>query len=57
LQDLFVRKFHGRSPQGDLLSELEFSGHRPTFWAEPGQQGLEGLVRLSAPLWSEGVAG
>jgi pilus assembly protein CpaF len=52
LQDLFVRKFLGRSPQGELLSDLEFTGQLPSFSAEPRQQGLEGLVRVSAPLWT-----
>lgn len=52
LRDLFVRRFHGRSAQGELVSHLELTGESPTFAAEAREQGLESLVRLSEPLWT-----
>ncbi len=51
LQDLYVRRFLGRSREGSLLSELQFTGQQPTFANDPHQQGLEGMIRLTAPLW------
>jgi pilus assembly protein CpaF len=53
LRDVFVRRFQGRSADGRLLSELEFTGERPSFAGEPSEQGLEGMVRKSAAVWGE----
>ncbi|NLE37213.1 MAG: CpaF family protein [Pirellulaceae bacterium] len=52
--DLFVSRQVGRSPDGRLLAELEPTGQRPTFAADPFQQGMDELVKHSAPLWSKG---
>ena len=53
LRDIFVRRFHGRSADGRLLSELEFTGDRPTFAGELREQGMERQAPKSAAVWEE----
>ncbi len=53
LRDVYVRRFMGRDREGRLLSELEFTGSRPTFAAEVREQGLERLASKSAAAWAE----
>ena len=40
LQDLFVRKFHGSSPDGKLLSELVATGAPPSFLEQLEEHGV-----------------
>ncbi len=53
LRDLFVSRRQGRTADGRLIVDLAPSGEKPSFAHELHEQGLEGLVRLTAPLWSE----
>jgi hypothetical protein len=34
-----------------LISELEFTGQQPTFASEPYEQGLEGDINHTLPVW------
>jgi len=52
LCDLFTLRMQGRSPEGRLLAELVPTGERPSFAAEPYEQGREGRIRLTGGLWS-----
>jgi len=52
LEDLFVRRLRGLWPDGRVISELEMTGHAPSFAEEPREQGLERLIRLTEPMWS-----
>ncbi|MBN1590265.1 MAG: CpaF family protein [Pirellulales bacterium] len=54
VRDLFASRLVGKTPEGRLLAELEPTGERPTFAAEPFEQGMDDLVQHSAPLWSKG---
>jgi pilus assembly protein CpaF len=51
LQDLFLSRLKGRTPQGRLIAELESNGDRPSFAGEVREYGLEGMAELTAPLW------
>ena len=53
LRDLFVSRLSGKTPDGRLIAELEPTGERPSFAAEPYEQGLEGMVRLTEGVWSK----
>jgi pilus assembly protein CpaF len=55
MKDIFVSRFHGRSPQGRLLAELEPTGEKPSFASEPYEQGMGERVRLTKELWSKGA--
>lgn len=49
--DIFKSQMRGRSESGDLISELEFCGQQPTFASEPYEQGLEGDINHTLPVW------
>lgn len=51
LADLFVSKLCGRSPQGKLIADLAPTGGKPTFAAEPRDQGIWDQVTLTQGLW------
>lgn len=51
LQDLFVSRLRGKTEDGRLVCDLQPTGARPSFAAEPREQGMEGLVRVTRPLW------
>jgi pilus assembly protein CpaF len=51
IADLFVSQLKGKTADGDLIAELAPTGQKPTFAAEPREQGLADRVRLSAVLW------
>ncbi|MBL8851050.1 MAG: CpaF family protein, partial [Planctomycetaceae bacterium] len=50
-RDLFVSRLKGRRPDGTLIAELTPAGNRPSFAAEPFEQGLEQSIKLTAALW------
>lgn len=52
-QDIFVSRLKGRTDEGRLISELEFTGQQPTFATEPYEHGLDHLVQHSQEVWSE----
>ena len=52
-QDLFVSRMKGRDEDGNLISELEFTGNQPTFASEPFEHGLERQIQHSAEVWSD----
>ena len=45
--DLYVSRLRGKTPQGDLIAELEPTGQRPTFAGEPRERGLAERIRLT----------
>lgn len=49
--DIFASRMRGRSEAGELLAELEFTGQQPTFGSEPYEQGLEGEISHTLPVW------
>lgn len=51
-RDLFALKMQGRGADGRLIGSLEPTGEKPSFASEPAEQGLAGVVKHSAPLWS-----
>ncbi len=51
-RDLFVSRLRGRTDEGDLISELEMVGNRPSFASEPSEQGMEAAIRLTSELWT-----
>lgn len=51
LKDLFVNHMQGHSESGDLISELKWTGVKPTFGSEVGELGLGSLVHRTGPLW------
>ena len=53
LQDLFVSRLAGKTPEGRLIAKLEPTGQKPTFAGEPYQQGMEEYIHHSAALWSK----
>lgn len=50
-RDIFVSQLKGRRPDGGLISDLSAVGNRPSFAAEPFEQGLDSSIRLTAGLW------
>jgi pilus assembly protein CpaF len=52
-RDLFVTRIKGRTPQGRLITDLAAVGAVPSFAAEVGEYGLDGMVRHTADLWKE----
>ena len=52
-RDLFVSKFHGKTPEGRLIAELAFTGQRPTFCREPYEQGMEEMIHLTEGVWEK----
>jgi len=55
LCDLYVSRLRGQTPEGRLVAELEPTGGQPTFRHEPYEKGLQDRIRLTGPLWSEGI--
>jgi pilus assembly protein CpaF len=53
LVDLFALNMRGKSSTGGIVAELQPTGKKPTFAAEPIQHGVQSLIRHSRPLWSE----
>ena len=53
VQDLFVSRMKGRDADGNLMSELEYTGIRPTFASEPFEHGLEQLIQHTGGIWQE----
>jgi pilus assembly protein CpaF len=51
-RDLYVLRMKGRDEEGRLVGELEPTGERPTFAADPLEQGILDEVRHSRALWS-----
>ena len=52
-QDIFVSRLRGRTADGRLISDLEFTGTQPTFAAEPFEHGLEHRIEHTGEVWSE----
>jgi pilus assembly protein CpaF len=50
-RDLFVSQLKGRRADGSLISDLAAVGNRPSFAAEPFEQGMEESIRLTSALW------
>lgn len=51
IRDLFVSRMAGKSSDGRLHASLEAIGEKPTFAAEPHEQGLTDMIRLSRGIW------
>lgn len=52
LQDLFVSRLKGRTPQGRLIADLAATGAKPSFAGEVAEYGLDSLAALTRDLWS-----
>ena len=52
MRDLFVCRLTGKSRQGQLLSNLAFTGTQPTFAEEPAQRGMQDRLQYSNAVWS-----
>ena len=52
LVDIFVSRFHGRTAEGRIISELEATGEKPTFSREPHEQGMASQIRLTEAIWT-----
>lgn len=50
-QDLFTCRLGGKTSDGRLIAQLEPTGVKPTFAAEPREQGLDHMIRRTAGLW------
>jgi len=53
--DLYVSRLQGQTPEGRLVAELEPTGRQPSFRCEPYEKGLQDRIRLTGPLWSQGI--
>jgi pilus assembly protein CpaF len=53
-RDLFVSRLKGRNPDGSLVADLAAIGNRPSFAAEPYEQGMDRAIRLTSALWERG---
>ncbi|MBN1909444.1 MAG: CpaF family protein [Pirellulales bacterium] len=51
--DLFVNRLLGKAEDGRLKAELAPTGEKPTFAAEPYEQGMGDWVQYSQALWSK----
>jgi pilus assembly protein CpaF len=51
-RDLFVSRLMGKTRAGRLIAELESTGKRPAFCAEPFEQGIQDRIELTEGLWS-----
>lgn len=51
IQDLYLSRRTGVTRAGRIITELEPVGVQPTFAREVYEQGLEGMVESSRPLW------
>ncbi len=52
-RDLFVSRLKGKRPDGRLIAELVMTGERPSFEADPREQGMADRIRLTGPLWAK----
>jgi len=52
-RDLFVSRLSGKTPDGRLIAELEPTGERPSFAAEPYEQGLGDMIQLTGGIWAK----
>ena len=52
-RDLFVNRLQGKTVDGELLSELESVGQRPSFDREPYEYGMGDAIHLTEELWSD----
>jgi len=52
-QDLYVSRLRGKTAEGRLIAELEPTGQRPSFCAEPYEQGLDDRIDLTAGIWAK----
>lgn len=50
--DIFVSRLKGRTADGRLVAELEFTGQQPTFAAEPYEHGLDRLIEHTGEVWT-----
>jgi pilus assembly protein CpaF len=50
-RDLFVSRLKGKTPDGRLIAELETTGQKPSFAAEPAEHGMQSSLRLTTELW------
>ena len=50
-QDLFVSKITGKTPQGQLISDLQMTKNQPTFKNELSEHGMESYIDKSAAMW------
>jgi pilus assembly protein CpaF len=50
-RDLFVSKLTGKTEAGRLIASLEPVGNKPSFAAEPYEQGMDSSIRLTKMLW------
>ena len=52
-QDLYVTRLHGKTPDGSLIANLEFTGHQPTFSSEVHEHGLDDTIQHTRELWKK----
>jgi pilus assembly protein CpaF len=52
LVDLFVSRRHGKSADGQLQAELQWTGTKPSFSDEPYDQGMEERITLTGDMWT-----
>ncbi len=52
LSDIYVSRFKGRTDEGQIMADLEPTGEKPTFAAEPYEQGMDGRIALTRDLWN-----
>lgn len=50
-RDLFALKYSGRDSDGTLITELQPTGNRPSFWSEPLERGLGPMIDRTGMLW------
>jgi pilus assembly protein CpaF len=53
LQDLFVSRLTGKTPDGWLIAELQPTGALPSFAREPYEQGISERIKLTSALWTK----
>ncbi|MEX0703718.1 MAG: ATPase, T2SS/T4P/T4SS family [Planctomycetales bacterium] len=51
-RDLFVSRLKGRTADGRLVASLDWTGTKPSFAAEPAEQGLDDRIRLTREMWA-----
>ncbi len=56
LRDIFTLRMRGRTPEGRLQAELGPTGEKPSFAAEPYEQGRGSHIQLTTDLWSPPAA-
>ncbi|WP_460166465.1 CpaF family protein [Thermostilla marina] len=53
VKDLFVSRHKGRTPDGNVIAELTFTGTKPSFANTPYQMGLADEIKLTQDIWEE----